>query len=43
MKGAAFLRDLRSIMGEASSGGSASARKPTAATRETTSRRAVSA
>ncbi len=43
MKGAAFLRDLRSIMGEASSGGSATARKPTAATRETTSRRAVSA
>jgi DNA-binding MarR family transcriptional regulator len=42
MKGAAFLRDLRSIMSEASSGGSTSARKTTS-TRETASRRAVSA
>jgi DNA-binding MarR family transcriptional regulator len=42
MKGAAFLRDLRAIMSDASSGGSA--RKTTApAGRETASRRAVPA
>jgi DNA-binding MarR family transcriptional regulator len=39
MKGAAFLRDLRSIMSEASSGSSSTARKPAAASRESTSRR----
>jgi DNA-binding MarR family transcriptional regulator len=39
MKGAAFLRDLRGIMSEASTGGSASARKPATAGRETASRR----
>jgi DNA-binding MarR family transcriptional regulator len=43
MKGAAFLRDLRAIMSEASSGGTGSARKPAASGRETASRRAVSA
>ena len=41
MKGAAFLRDLRAIMSEASSGGSS--RKPAASGRETASRRAVTA
>jgi DNA-binding MarR family transcriptional regulator len=39
MKGAAFLRDLRSIMSEASSGSSSTARKPAAASRESASRR----
>jgi DNA-binding MarR family transcriptional regulator len=43
MKGAAFLRDLRSIMSEASTGGTASARKPAATSRESASRRAVNA
>src|ERR1700733_15345102 len=43
MKGAAFLRDLRAIMGEASSGGGVSSRKSAASTRETASRRAVNA
>jgi DNA-binding MarR family transcriptional regulator len=45
MKGAAFLRDLRSIMGEASSGGTASSRKTAASSgRETAaSRRAANA
>jgi DNA-binding MarR family transcriptional regulator len=43
MKGAAFLRDLRAIMSEASSGGSATSRKPAASGRETASRRAVNA
>jgi DNA-binding MarR family transcriptional regulator len=44
MKGAAFLRDLRSIMSEASSGGSATPRKAAASSgRETASRRAVNA
>jgi DNA-binding MarR family transcriptional regulator len=43
MKGAAFLRDLRSIMSDASSGGSTNSRKTTSSTRETASRRAVSA
>jgi DNA-binding MarR family transcriptional regulator len=43
MKGAAFLRDLRAIMAEASSGGSATSRKPAASGRETASRRAVNA
>lgn len=42
MKGAAFLRDLRTIMSEAASGGSPS-RKTTASGRETASRRAVNA
>ena len=44
MKGAAFLRDLRAIMSEASSGGSAASRKAAASSgRETASRRAVNA
>ena len=44
MKGAAFLRDLRAIMSEASTGGSSSARKTAAsAGKETASRRTVSA
>jgi DNA-binding MarR family transcriptional regulator len=43
MKGAAFLRDLRAIMSEASSGGTGASRKAAASGRETTSRRAVSA
>jgi DNA-binding MarR family transcriptional regulator len=43
MKGAAFLRDLRSIMSEASSGASASPRKSASSGRETSSRRAVNA
>ncbi|HUB48383.1 MAG TPA: MarR family transcriptional regulator [Acetobacteraceae bacterium] len=42
MKGAAFLRDLRAIMGEAASGGSGS-RKPAAPTRENGRRAAASA
>ncbi len=43
MKGAAFLRDLRSIMSEASGGGSSSSRKSAASGRETAPRRAVNA
>jgi DNA-binding MarR family transcriptional regulator len=39
MKGAAFLRDLRSIMGEASSGGSSGTRKPAAAPKSDAARR----
>jgi DNA-binding MarR family transcriptional regulator len=42
MKGAAFLRDLRAIMGEASSGGSTGSRKPaTSSGRETAASRRV--
>lgn len=43
MKGAAFLRDLRAIMSEASSSGSPGSRKPAAAGREAASRRTVNA
>ena len=43
MKGAAFLRDLRAIMSEASSGGGSSRKPAASAARETASRRAVSA
>jgi len=43
MKGAAFLRDLRAIMSEASTGGSASSRKPATTSRESASRRTVNA
>ena len=44
MKGAAFLRDLRAIMSEASSGGSTGSRKAAASSgRETASRRTVNA
>jgi DNA-binding MarR family transcriptional regulator len=42
MKGAAFLRDLRGIMSEASNGGS-SRKSTTSSGRETASRRAVNA
>jgi hypothetical protein len=41
MKGAAFLRDLRAIMGEAANGGTASRKPAASSARE--SRRAVSA
>lgn len=41
MKGAAFLRDLRSIMGEAANGGNGSRKSAASAARETSSRRAA--